>query len=249
MDKITMLDNLEKDIIKLMEEEISKHNALIGINIGTLDGALIANQLKKEFKLTKYQIASANSSILFLSSKMLSDSLNQTISHNIITGKDIYLLSILTTNITMIAYLDRELTDLEGMYHYTRILKDFALKISAIIETSTIAKEEIFVLIKRAIPNTLILAILTKDGLPIKIQSTMREPMLSAVTSAIYNLSEVLSEGKNVEYLIITGENGSIIIHELDETRILAVAVPEAEESKIGAYIAKIKSIISAENY
>ena len=77
----------------------------------------------------------------------------------------------------------------------------------------------------------------------------MREPMLSAVTSAIYNLSEVLSEGKNVEYLIITGENGSIIIHELDETRILAVAVPEAEENKIGAYIAKIKSIISAENY
>jgi len=244
MDKITILDNLEKDIIKLIDEEISSNNALFGINIGSLDGALIANVLKRPIQLTRYQIASANSSILFLSSKMLSDSLNQTISHSLITGKDIYLLSILTNSITMIAYLDRELTDLEGMFHYMKILKEFALKVSAIIETSEIAKEEIFVSLKRAIPNALILAILTKDGLPIKIQSTMPEPMLSAVTSAIYNLSEVLSEGKNVEYLIIAGENGSIIVHELDENRILAIAVPEAEDSKIGTYIAKIKSII-----
>ena len=74
-----------------------------------------------------------------------------------------YLLSILTSNITMIAYLDRELTDLEGIFNYTKILKEFALKVSAIIETSEIAKEELFVSIKRAIPNTLILAILSSS--------------------------------------------------------------------------------------
>ncbi|MFX1392874.1 MAG: hypothetical protein ACFFAH_04785 [Promethearchaeota archaeon] len=235
---------IQQDIINLIEKKLEENSALIGINIGALDGSLITGLHKKEHKLTNLEIASANSSILFLSSKMLRSSLNQSISHNLIAGKDSYLFSIITNNISMISYLDRELTELEGLFTYVRMLKDFALKISAIIETSELIKEEIFISIKRAIPNTLIIAILTKDGLPIQVQSTMPEPMLSAMISAIYHLSEVLMETKDVEYSIITGENGSIIVHELDENRILAIAVPEADESKIGTYIAKIKAFI-----
>ncbi len=235
---------LEKEIKKLIEKEISENPAIIGINIGTQDGTLITSVHKKKLKLTKNEVTSANSSILILSKKMLNDSLNQNISHNIIAGKDIYLLSILTNNIIMVSYLDRELAELEGLHTFTKNLKKFALKISAIVEASEIIREEIFVSIKRAIPNTLILAILTKDGIPIKIQSTMPESMLSAMISAIYNLSEILIEKQNIEYSIITGESGSIIIIGLDENRILAIAVPEADETKIGTYIAKIKSII-----
>jgi predicted regulator of Ras-like GTPase activity (Roadblock/LC7/MglB family) len=114
--------------------------------------------------------------------------------------------------------------------------------VTAVIETSDIIKEEIFVAIKRAIPNALVIAIITKDGLPIKIQATMAESTISAMISAIYNLSDILIGG--MEFSIIAGENGSIIIHELDESRILCVAVPEADESKLGTYIVKIKAII-----
>ncbi|MHA1107433.1 MAG: hypothetical protein ACTSPN_17220 [Promethearchaeota archaeon] len=71
----------------------------------------------------------------------------------------------------------------------------------------------------------------------------MPEPVLSAMTSAIYNLAGILLE-EGLEYSIIGGEYGSIIIHELDQNRILAIAVPEANERKLGSYIAKIKSII-----
>lgn len=117
------------------------------------------------------------------------------------------------------------------------------MKLSAIIATSDLIKEEIFVAIKRAIPNALVVAIITKDGLPIKVQATMPESILSAMTSAIYNLSSVLLEG-GLEFSVIGGENGSIIIHELDENRIIAIAVPEADEKKIGSYIARIKTII-----
>ena len=60
-------------------------------------------------------------------------------------------------------------------------MKQFALKISAFVETSELIKEEIFVAIKRAIPSALMIGIITKDGLPIKIQSTMPEPMISAM--------------------------------------------------------------------
>ncbi|MGB5911896.1 MAG: hypothetical protein WBH31_11935, partial [Promethearchaeia archaeon] len=191
----------------------------------------------------KTEISAASSSMVFLSSKILHDSLNQKISYNLITGKERIIVSILTENIALMAYLNRQLSELEGLDSYINSLKVFAIQLSAIIETSDLIKEEIFVAVKRAIPNALVIAIITKDGLPIKIQSTMPEPILSAMTSAIYNLAGILLE-EDLEYSIIGGENGSIIIHELDEKRILAIAVPEADERKLGSYIVKIKSLI-----
>ena len=143
----------------------------------------------------------------------------------------------------LIAFLNRELAELQGLDTFVSSLKKFAISISAIIDTSDLIKEEVFVAIKRAIPNALAICIITKDGLPIKMQTSMSEPILSAMTSAIYNLSGILLE-ESLEYSIIGGEYGSIIIHELDQNRILAIAVPEADERKLGSYIAKIKSLI-----
>ena len=240
-DKI--IEELESDVSKLIERELQSAPAIIGINIGTPEGTRIASRFKKQIKMTMGEITAANSSLVFLSSKMIRDSLNQETSYNLITGKDKAILSILTENVTMIAYLNRELAELEGLDSYISKLTKLSLQVSAIIETSDILKEEIFVGLKRAIPNALVIAIITKDGLPIKIQSTMPEPILSAMVAALYNLSGVLLEN-DMEYSIIGGENGSVIIHDLDENRLLALAVPESDGRKLGSYIAKIKSII-----
>ncbi|MFW9771835.1 MAG: hypothetical protein ACFFFB_04030 [Candidatus Heimdallarchaeota archaeon] len=236
-------NDLEIDLIRLIQKEIDEKHGILGISISSHGGTHLASKFKKDITLTKTEISAASSSMVFLSSKILHDSLNQRLSYNLITGKKRIIVSILTENIALMSYLNRELAELEGLDSYINSLKKFAIQISAIIETSDLIKEEIFVAIKRAIPNALVIAIITKDGLPIKIQSTMPEPILSAITSAIYNLSSVLLEA-SLEFSIIGGENGSIIIHELDETRVLAIAVPEADERKLGSYIAKIKSII-----
>jgi len=242
-DQDKIIEELESDVSELIEKELESASAIIGINVGTPEGTKITSRFKKPINMTVGEVTAANSSLVFLSSKMLRDSLNQDVGYNLITGKDRIVLSILSENITMIAYLNRELADLEGLGSYINRLQKLALQISAIIETSDILKEEIFKGLKRAIPNTLVLAIITKDGLPIKIQSTMPEPILSAMIAALYNLSGVLLES-GMEYSIIGGQNGSVIIHELDENRILALAVPESDERKLGSYIAKIKAII-----
>lgn len=236
--------DLETDITNLLEKEMNEHPGILGITISSHGGTHLASKFKKEISMTKTEISAASSSLVFLASKMLKDSLNQKISYNLITGTKRIVLSILTENIAMICYLNRELAELEGLDMYITQLKEFSMKLSAIISTSDLIKEEIFVAIKRAIPNALVVAIITKDGLPIKVQATMAEPVLSAMTSAIYNLSGVLLEG-GLEFAVIGGENGSIIIHELDKNRILAIAVPEANEKKLGSYIAKIKTIIN----
>ncbi len=242
-DQDKIIEEVESDVSELIEKELESALAIIGINVGTLEGTKIANRFKKSIKMTTGEITAANSSLVFLSSKMLKSSLNQQTRYNLITGKDRIVLSILTDTITMVTYLNRELAELEGLDSHISKLQKLALQISAIIETSDILKEEIFKGLKRAIPNTLVLAIITKDGLPIKIQSTMPEPILSAMIAALYNLSGVLLEG-GMEYSIIGGENGSVIIHDLDENRILALAVPESDERKLGSYIAKIKVVI-----
>jgi len=238
-----ILEELQKDVSKIIQKELETSAAIKGINIGTPEGTKIASVFKKELKMTMGEVTAANSSLVFLSSKMLKDSLNQTVSYNLIMGKEKIVLSILAESITMIIYLDRELAELEGLDSHISRLQKLSLQINAVIETSAILKEEIFKGLKRAIPNTLVLAIITKDGLPIKIQSTMPEPILSAMVAALYNLSGVLLES-GMEYSIIGGENGSVILHDLDENRILALAVPESDERKLGSYIAKIKAIV-----
>lgn len=239
------VNDLEQDLSELIEKEFGKNPGILGISLSTHGGTHIASMFKKSKnpKMSRTEMSAASSSLVFLSSKILHDSLNQKIAYNLITGKDRIILSILTDDLALISYLNRELAELEGLDSYIKSLRAFAIQISAIIETSDLIKEEIFVAVKRAIPSALVIAIITKDGLPIKVQSTMPEPILSAITSAIFNLAGILLE-QDLEYSIIGGENGSIILHELDKNRLLAIAVPEADEKKLGSYIVRIKTII-----
>ena len=234
---------LNQELTELLNKEIEDHKSLLSLSISTHGGTHIVSELKEDISMTKTEISAASSSLVFLSSKILHDSLNQKISYTLITGKKRIILSILTDYMALIAYLNRELAELEGLDFYINSMREFAIKLSAIIETSDLIKEEIFVAIKRAIPNALAIAIITKEGLPIKVQSTMPEPTISAMISAIYNLAGVLLNS-GLEFSIIGGEHGSIIIHELDENRILAIAVSEGNEKVLRNYIAKIKTII-----
>jgi len=236
MSKEDNIELLNHELSELLRKEINDQESLLGISISSHDGTPIVSELKEDIVMTKTEISAASSSLVFLSSKMLHDSLNQKIAYTLITGKKRIILSILTDYMALIAYLDRELAELEGLDFYIRSLRKFSIKMSAIIETSDLIKEEIFVALKRAIPNA-------KDGLPIKVQSTMPEPTISAMISAIYNLAGILLEG-GVEFSIIGGDHGSVIIHELDESRILAIAVAEGDEKILRSHIAKIKAII-----
>ena len=243
MSKEDKIELLNQELTELLDREIKDHKSILGISISTHGGTHIVSDLKEDIAMTKTEISAASSSLVFLSSKMLHDSLNQKISYTLITGKKRIILSMLTDFMALIAYLDRELAELEGLDFYIKSLREFAIKLSAIIETSDLIKEEIFVAIKRAIPNALAIAIITKDGLPIKVQSTMPEPIISAMISAIYHLAGILLDG-GLEFSIIGGEHGSIIIHELDESRILAIALSEGDEKILRSHIAKIKTII-----
>ncbi len=231
------------EIDYLILKEMDEVSAILGISVGTETGQVISNKFKKEIKLSANEIIAGSSSLMFLSSNISKQLLNQKVKYHTTVAKNEILINVLANNINVSVILDRELTELEGIGLYQKKITDFAIKISAFIETSEYIKKDIFVEIKRAIPTAISIAIITKSGLPIKIQSVMPGPMISAITSALFNLTDVLLK-KSVEYSVISGDDGSIIIHQIDNDRILCVAIPDRREDQIGKYIAKIKEII-----
>jgi predicted regulator of Ras-like GTPase activity (Roadblock/LC7/MglB family) len=122
------------------------------------------------------------------------------------------------------------------------MLTDLFMKISAVVETSVV-QEDLFVLIKRAIPNALSIVIINKEGLPIKVESTIEEPKISAFIYALNSLSNTLLKD-DIEHTVISGEYGSYIIQQIDEERILGIAVPDSKDAKLNKYIAALQDII-----
>ncbi|MHA1107432.1 MAG: hypothetical protein ACTSPN_17215 [Promethearchaeota archaeon] len=156
MNNKSNIADLETDLIEHIERQLNSNTGILGISVSTHGGTYLASKFKKEPSMSKTEISAASSSLVFLSSKILHDSLNQKISYNMITGRERIILSILTENIALISFLNRELAELEGLDTFIKLLKQFAIQISAIIDTSDLIKEEVFVAIKRAIPNALV---------------------------------------------------------------------------------------------
>ena len=103
MDIKSNIDDLETDLIELIEKQLNANTGILGISVSTHGGTYLASKFKKESTMTKTEISAASSSLVFLSSKILQDSLNQQISYNMITGSKRIILSILTVLLILAA--------------------------------------------------------------------------------------------------------------------------------------------------
>jgi predicted regulator of Ras-like GTPase activity (Roadblock/LC7/MglB family) len=121
-------------------------------------------------------------------------------------------------------------------------LEKLATKIITLIEIPEIVRENIFSLIKKSIPLTIWIAIVTKDGLPI-IDSNLKDARLSGQLAHMFETSKLLVENK-LDSVILNGQEGHIIINEIDENRILAVGILEENKEKVEIYAIKLKEII-----
>ncbi|MBD3349930.1 MAG: hypothetical protein GF364_00410 [Candidatus Lokiarchaeota archaeon] len=240
-------DKMTKEIEELLNETISEKTAIKGITIATHGGKNIYSTLEESFKLGENELAASTTSLLFLATNLFEKLLNQKVTYTMTKGQEWILLCLITKNITGSVILDRKLTELSGVEEYKDNMKNLFLKVSAIIETSEVIKEDLFVQVKRAIPNALSIAIINKEGMPIKIESTMEGPRLAAFIYALYQLTNVILRKKS-EYTIINGEFCSFILQKIDEERILGIAVPDSADENIGKYMAKLEEIIRKKN-
>ncbi|MHA1338934.1 MAG: hypothetical protein ACTSRZ_09340 [Promethearchaeota archaeon] len=244
MNEIGPFEQMQMEIAKLVDIVVKEHTLIKGVIISTHEGKPLYSYFRKdELSENEAQIAASTTSILFIANNMFEKLLNQNIKYTTTRAGNLVLICLLTKSITGAVFFDRELVELSGINFYKKIIEDLLLKISAIIETSELIKEDLFVLVKRAIPDALAIGIINKDGLPIRIESSMEAPTFSAFIYALYQLANVIMKN-NAEYITIGGTSSSFIIKEIDESRILGIAIPESDEQNLGKYLVKLENII-----
>ncbi|MHA1682094.1 MAG: hypothetical protein ACTSUE_14240 [Promethearchaeota archaeon] len=238
MDFIERIDDM---LTKLIDEKL----AIKGFTVGSHGGTTITSKFKPDLEIIPKEMVAATTSLLFISRQAASKILDEDL--NLVTtfGANYILLCFLTRNITLGVILARNLVELDGIQQYIDDLKEIALRISAIIETSDIEYGDVFSKIKIAIPDAKIYAITTKEGLPIKIQAeTLDEARLAAFISAIFNINDLITH-EEPEFTTIVGKGESIIIHSIDKARLLAIAVPTGDNQLLMKYVLRIKSLIT----
>jgi predicted regulator of Ras-like GTPase activity (Roadblock/LC7/MglB family) len=237
------LEKAIDEIDRLVEQTFSNHKSINAIIIASHEGKKIYTKFRETQKFNEDELSAITASLIFISRTMFKKTFGLEIAHAEVKGSKNLFFSVLTKEVTGSVIFDRKLVDLVGITEQKQMITDLFMKISAIVETSLV-QENLFVQIKRAIPNALSIVIVNKEGLPIKVESRMEDPKISAFVYALNSLSKTLLKG--YEHTVISGEYGSYIIQQIDEERILGIAVPDSTESKLNKYIAALQEIIKS---
>jgi len=235
---------LLEQIGKLIHDVMENHGAIKGISIGTSLANNIYTKLKPDLNnYSENDLVAAATSLQYISRNLFEYLLKNKLSMTQVMVDDKVLILVLVKEISASMILDRKLAELEGISIFRQDLYDLALKISAFVETSDLIKEDPFVLIKRAVPSANMIAFITREGMPIKIEaSNIQEALLGSMISAISNMVPLLLH-KSLDYSILQGPGGLILIVQFDETKVLAICLPEMKEANVGSTLAKIKEI------
>jgi predicted regulator of Ras-like GTPase activity (Roadblock/LC7/MglB family) len=245
MEDSQLILEIEKIITGMME----KYVAIKGISIGTSLATNVYTKLKPDLEsFSEAELVAAATSFQYISKNLYETVVKNPLESTYVTVENDLLMLLIVKEISVAVILDRKLAELEGLKAYQKDLHDMALKIAALIETSDYIAEDPFVQIKRAIPSATMIAIISKEGMPIKVESQdLQEALLGSMIAAISNLTLVMLR-KPMDYTLLQGPNGSVMVVQFDEKRVLAVAIPGDENDKIGQYLARIHEIVKKLN-
>ncbi len=237
---------LMKSISKLIDDSMESHIAIQGISIGTEIATNIFTKFKSDIdNINANELIASATSFLYISKDLYTNIAEKELkSTYIIVGSHVIILQIIK-EVTGAAILSRKLAELEGISKYQEVLKNLLLKIAAFVETSEYINEDPIVRIMRAIPSATFLALISKDGLPLKIidNGVSQGVMVGSQVAALSNIINVMMKS-NMEYTLLQGDGSNIIIVQFDPDRILAISIPDNETDKIGEYLAIIQEIV-----
>jgi predicted regulator of Ras-like GTPase activity (Roadblock/LC7/MglB family) len=241
----------EKDFIERIDESLANYAhdklAVKAVTIGTHAGNMVSAYVKPDVGITinGKEMVAATTSILFISSRAIAKISEDKFKYIVNYGPTYILICFLTRNVSVGVILDRNLAELDGIEHFITEIGELALRVSAIIEISDISQSDLFTKIKVEIPDANLIAIITKEGLPIRIQSeNLDEARVSAFISAIFGVNALITD-EDAEFTTVVGQDQSIIIHRIDNNRLLALSVPSGENSTLMRYVVRIKELIN----
>jgi predicted regulator of Ras-like GTPase activity (Roadblock/LC7/MglB family) len=223
-------------------EEIVKDKVIKGIILTSKEGKSESTVILEE-SVNKNKLAAGSATLLAISTQMIDRVLDQPADYILSFTQNSLIITLpVTSGMVLSALLDREKAESKGVENYITKIQNVSRKMADIIELSEYPKKGLFINVKNAIPEAKAIAILTKEGIPLIVHPAEEGTTLSGMISAVFLICSNMISNENSDYSIIAGKEGMIITQQIDNDRLLAVAIPK--KVKIKDIITKLKEVI-----
>lgn len=223
-------------------EEIVKDKVIKGIILTSKEGRSESTVILEE-SVNKNKLAAGSATLLAISNQMVEKLLDQTTDYILsFTQNNLVITLPVTSGMVLSALLDREKVESKGVENYITKMQNVSHKMAGIIELSEYPKKGLFTNVKSAIPEAKAIAIITKEGIPLIVHPAEEGITLSGMISAIFMISSNMITNESSDYSIVAGKEGMIITQQIDNDRLLAVAIPK--KVKIKEVVTKLKEAI-----
>ncbi|GEM_PF-3531807 len=230
------------DELSRLLEEIVRDEVIKGIILISKEGKSESMVILEE-KVNKSKLAAASATLLSISSQIIGKLLEQTPDYVLsFTPNNLVITLPVNSGMVLSALIDREKAESRGVENYIIKIKNFSHKVAEVIELSGYPKKGLFMNVKSAVPEAKAIAILTKEGVPLIVHPAEEAITLSGMISAIHMISSSMVSDENSDFSVIFGREGMIITLQIDNDRLLSVALPK--KMKIKEIIKKLKEAI-----
>ena len=223
-------------------EEIVKDKVIKGIILTSKEGRSESMVILEE-SVNKNKLAAGSATLLAISSQMVEKLFEETTDYILsFTQNNLVITLPVTSGMVLSALLDREKAESKGVENYVTKIQNVSRKMAEIVELAEYPKKGLLINVKNAIPEAIAIAILTKEGIPLIVHPAEEAITLSGMISAIFSISSNMISNDNSDYSIVAGKEGMIITQQIDNDRLLAVAIPK--KVKIKDIVTKLKETI-----
>ncbi|MEM2133671.1 MAG: hypothetical protein Q6366_007385 [Candidatus Freyarchaeota archaeon] len=230
------------DELSQLLEEIVRDEVIKGIILISKEGKSESMVILEE-KVNKSKLAAASATLLSISSQIIGKLLEQNLDYILsFTPNNLVITLPVNAGMVLSALIDREKAESKGVENYITKIQNFSHKVAEVIELSGYPKKGLFMNVKNAIPEAKAIAILTKEGVPLIVHPAEEAITLSGMISAIHMISSSMVSDENSDFSVIFGREGMIITLQIDNDRLLSVALPK--KMKIKDIIKKLKEAI-----
>ena len=235
------------EIMEIIDATMEENVAIKGISIGTEIATSIISKFKPEStEFKENELIASATSFQYISKSLYTHLAKNSMTSTYLSVENQIILMQIVKEVSAAVVLDRRLAEMEGVDTYQQVMDTMLLKISAIIETSEYLREDPLVKVMRAVPSAVYIALISKEGLPIKVidNGEIQSVMIGSQVAALSNLAQVMMQTM-MDYVLVQGKGENILVVQFDADRILCVSFPQHEKTNIGQYLARIKEIVS----
>jgi len=224
--------------VKMLLKDLSETPGVKGVILATREGfsRVIIGEMEEG-------AAPLIASLTSISSQVLQGLAKKELDYVITRSGENFVVSVpVKPRMNLAVLLERDLVELEGIDKVVSRVKAAAIQIAAVDEAKSYAEKGIIPVVKKVMPEAIMVAVLTAEGMPLDAYPSLDYVTTSGMLSAVITVCDRISRDGS-EYSVIGGEEFLVVLHKLPRERILAIAVDK--KGSISEYLLKVREVVA----